>query len=185
MLDLGAFWGDSALVFSQNYNFNRIYSFEPDGKNYQALKATCQQFRLKNVIPVKKGVGAEVKRCPFCSRAAASQINARGDSSIEITTIDQFAAESPQPKTAGVIKMDIEGQEYDAICGATETIKRCRPILLISIYHTGRDFFDIKPLIEKICPDVYHFIVRKLDPFHLTLDTTLLAWPKRSYETGL
>jgi hypothetical protein len=32
--------------------------------------------------------------------------------------------------------------------GAEKTIKKDKPILLISVYHTGKDFFEIKPLLE-------------------------------------
>ena len=47
-----------------------------------------------------------------------------------------------------LIKRDVEWAEYDSILWAEETIKKYKPILLISIYHTPKDFFEIKPLID-------------------------------------
>ena len=48
----------------------------------------------------------------------------------------------------GLIKVDLEGAEQRFLKGAEKTIKAQKPLLLISIYHTPSDFFDIKPLIE-------------------------------------
>ena len=76
-----------------------------------------------------------------------------------------------------MIKMDIEGAELNAVKGAIETIKKFQPILLIAVYHTPQDFFEIKPLIENIAPN-YRSILKKLTPYHPTYETTLIAYPK-------
>ena len=68
---------------------------------------------------------------------------------IPCVSIDSFIDKLNRPKV-GFIKMDIEGGEYDAIDGAIETIKRDRPIMNISVYHRAKDFFEIKPMIEKL-----------------------------------
>lgn len=41
------------------------------------------------------------------------------------------------------MNLDIEGAEYPALCGAIEVIKRDRPILAISIYHSAEDLYRI------------------------------------------
>ena len=78
---------------------------------------------------------------------------------IEVTTIDTECKD----KKVGLIKMDIEGFEYFAIKGGLETIKRDKPVLLISIYHTGKDFFEIPPMI-KSCVSEYMFRYLDLMP---------------------
>ena len=60
-----------------------------------------------------------------------------------------------------LIKWDIEWLEYDSILGAQKIIKEYKPILLISIYHTWRDFYEIKPLIESWNLG-YKFMIRHL-----------------------
>lgn len=72
--------------------------------------------------------------------------------------------------------MDIEGAEWDAVHGAVETIKKFRPILLLSIYHTPTDFFQIKPFIEKLGCN-YRFVVRKLVPESFIAELMLIAYP--------
>ncbi|MDR0522244.1 MAG: FkbM family methyltransferase, partial [Planctomycetaceae bacterium] len=75
----------------------------------------------------------------------------------------------------GCIKMDIEGLESAAIHGAAETIKKFKPVLLISIYHTPDDFFSIKPFIEDLNLG-YRFLIRKLSPKRLDAETMLIGW---------
>jgi len=44
----------------------------------------------------------------------------------------------------------------------------------VSIYHTPREFFGAKPLIEDLGLG-YSFTVRRLDVFHPTTETVLIA----------
>jgi hypothetical protein len=52
-----------------------------------------------------------------------------------------------------MIKMDIEGAEYDALLGARQTIQRDRPILAICVYHTQNDIWRIPLLIRELVPN--------------------------------
>ena len=74
--------------------------------------------------------------------------------------------------------MDIEGAAKLAVLGALNTIKNYRPILVISIYHTPEEFFEIKPLIEKL--DIkYKFMIKNLNPIdYFEHETILLCVPK-------
>jgi hypothetical protein len=61
----------------------------------------------------------------------------------------------------GLIKLDVEGNELSSIKGAKKCIKKNKPILLISLYHTAKDFFEIKPMIEQMGLG-YKFRIRKV-----------------------
>ena len=78
----------------------------------------------------------------------------------------------------GCIKLDIEGLELETVRGAAETIVRCRPILLISIYHTAKDFFGVKPFIESLVED-YDFSVYHLDAREMLIEYMLIAVPRK------
>lgn len=49
-----------------------------------------------------------------------------------------------------IIKMDIEGAEYDALIGAKNTILRDKPILMISAYHKPEDLFVLPEFINSL-----------------------------------
>lgn len=60
---------------------------------------------------------------------------------VDVTTIDKFCTE--RNVFPDFIKMDIEGAELSALKGGMEIIKKYRPQLAISIYHSSEDFVNI------------------------------------------
>lgn len=74
---------------------------------------------------------------------------------VEIITLDSYVAE--HKIQVGFIKVDIEGFEMEFLKGAKETICTQKPTMLISIYHSLNDFFEIKPLIEFVESRLYFF----------------------------
>ncbi|MDR2773919.1 MAG: FkbM family methyltransferase [Tannerella sp.] len=162
-LDVGAFSGDSALMLL-NYSPQRIFAYEPVPHNYNNLAQTIDRNGLKDrIIPVNKGIGDRASTLKIDNKDGNSSFlpTYSGDKmeDVVLTTIDLECKD----KRIGIIKMDIEGFEYCAIEGALETIKRDKPVLLISIYHTGKDFFEIPPVIKKCVPE-YKLNIIDTDP---------------------
>jgi len=152
-IDGGAFIGDSALVLSE-YTKNKIYSFEVNPKNLELLHETIELNALNNVIPVQKALYDCEDKLTLNICGSASSLNKLhgidyDEKTITVQTIslDKFV-EDNNIKNIGLIKVDLEGAEQRFLKGAEKTIKAQKPLLLISIYHTPSDFFDIKPLIE-------------------------------------
>ncbi|MEM3394205.1 MAG: FkbM family methyltransferase, partial [Candidatus Methanomethylicia archaeon] len=56
-------------------------------------------------------------------------------------------------KKVDLIKMDIEGAEFDTLKGAVKTLKRDKPDLLVAIYHKGEHFFEIPGWLKKQVPE--------------------------------
>jgi hypothetical protein len=98
-------------------------------------------------------------------------INDHTTEKVYVTTIDKECVD----KKVGLIKMDIEGFEYYAIKGGLETIKRDKPVLLISIYHTGKDFFEIPPLLKSCVPE-YKFKYLDIDPHCFITDKIVAVY---------
>ena len=61
IIDVGASFGDSALVF-QGFSDKNIYSFEPTSEGYEALQETIKLNNATRIIPVKKALGASKSR---------------------------------------------------------------------------------------------------------------------------
>ena len=75
-----------------------------------------------------------------------------------------------------LIKMDVEGAEREAICGAAQTIRRYHPRLNIAAYHRGADFFQLPLLVHGLCPS-YRLYLRH-HPYVPAWDTNLYAAEK-------
>lgn len=134
VIDGGACSGDSALMFSEYDFVHKVYAFEPVKTSYEGLKKTLEINNCEKAEAIHKGLG---------DRCATAEI--MGENS-EIITVDEFAKD----KKIGCIKFDLEGMESQALQGCMETIKRDKPLLLICIYHTPKDFFEIKPMLEAL-----------------------------------
>jgi FkbM family methyltransferase len=171
VIDGGAFIGDSALVMNE-LGPSSIYCFEPDTSNCQDLEETIFHNRLGNVTIINAGLAAHKGTSTISGHASETKLIA-GNGTTQVTTIDSFCNELDI--TPALIKLDVEGLEYDVIEGALETIQRSRPLLIISVYHNPRDFFEIKPRLQRFALD-YEFMIRRLDPFHPTNETVLICY---------
>ncbi|MEI8389698.1 MAG: FkbM family methyltransferase [bacterium] len=181
IIDGGAFIGDTAIVFNK-YSPSKIYCFEPNEENFINLQITSKLNKLEDkIVPVQKGLGENVNELKlFGEGAGASLINNNDNyTTISVTDIDNFVfINDIKP---ALIKLDVEGFELETIKGALKTIKTFKPILLISLYHQPKDFFDIKPLIESL-ELKYNFMVRKIDPNHTTVETILIGYTEEEEE---
>lgn len=54
---------------------------------------------------------------------------------------------------ADVIKLDVEGAEYEALLGCRKTIETYRPRLMVSAYHRNEDLFALPLLIRRMHPE--------------------------------
>jgi FkbM family methyltransferase len=184
ILDIGAFIGDSALLFSQ-YTDKKVYSFEPLQDNYIYLTQTISLNNLTDkIIPEKialsshKGTDKIVATKEGTIAAKLSSVDrdplSHNDISevIKIDTLDNYCMLN-NIDSIGLISIDIEGAEQLFLNGAINSIKKFKPILLISIYHNPDDFFNIKPMIESWQLG-YHFTIRRY-PSACLVDTVLIC----------
>lgn len=77
-----------------------------------------------------------------------------GNSECEICSIDNTINEA-----VNFIKADVEGYELKMLQGAKEHIKKYKPKLAISIYHSPYDLFEIAEYIKTLVPE-YKFKIR-------------------------
>ncbi len=150
IIDAGGYVGDSALVF-QEYTNKKVYSFEPTTKNYNYMLKTIALNNAQKIVPVKYALGSKEETSEITIIGMASSIIGNEKTkfkheTINITTLDKYSEENNL--NVGLIKTDVEGFEGQLLQGAKKTIEKFKPTLMISIYHTGSDLLDIKPLIE-------------------------------------
>lgn len=172
-LDCGAFTGDSALMFDKDYNPSIIYSFEPIAENYEYLLETIKLNNLEKVIPVQKGLGEENCIVNFSSISMTSYINEEGNEKVELISIDEFVRE--HDLSIGLIKIDVEGYEFEVLKGAKKTIEKFKPVLLISIYHHPEELFGTKNFIQEMVPD-YKFKIKQLADIRPLGEIHLIMW---------
>lgn len=183
-LDIGAYIGDTAIFFQKKYHPDKIYAYEPVRENAEQLEKTVSKNNTDRIIVVQKGIGdkeegvdihinpSQMSSCSVNDSVAKSNLQTE-KRKIYLTTIDHEC----QNHRVGLIKMDIEGAEFSAIKGGLETIKRDKPVLLISLYHTGKDFFEIPPILKSAVPQ-YQFRFLNIGLVDPLVEKILVAYPK-------
>ena len=179
IIDAGGYVGDTALLFS-SYTDKSIHVFEASPSNMDIIRETIRLNQLENIVPVSKALGENSGTATFSlgERNSCNSLverpgyNYPNHIEVPVITLDDYVRENNLE--VGLIKVDIEGGEQLLLKGAVETIRTQHPILLISIYHSANDFFEIKPMIEKMC-DKYTFRIIKPANSAIVIETILLA----------
>ena len=179
IIDAGGYVGDTALLFS-SYTDKSIHVFEASPSNMDIIRETIRLNQLENIVPVSRALGEKSGTATFSlgERNSCNSLverpgyNYPNHIEVPVITLDDYVRENNLE--VGLIKVDIEGGEQLLLKGAVETIRTQHPILLISIYHSANDFFEIKPMIEKMC-DKYTFRIIKPANSAIVIETILLA----------
>jgi FkbM family methyltransferase len=175
-VDCGAYTGDTLADFALNgYLFEAIAVFEPDPFNFSQLIRNTS--RDKNITRLPCALGARTENVIFqVNKSMGSRIiDVPKEKGGEMQSVLCVALDDVLPTFApNLIKMDIEGAEYDALLGARHIIERYRPSLAISIYHCRDHLWTIPFLLEswKLC---YRLHIR----YHTctSTDIVLYAFP--------
>ena len=132
-VDVGGNIGLHTVRFAQK--FKQVHSFEPTDINFECLQKNTEP--LDNVILHKIGIGdkadtlaiqlpADTDNCGNFSLVDFDKSdNLMIEQSIEIKTLDSFNL-SPD-----LIKIDVQGFDYNVLVGAVNTIKLHRPVIII------------------------------------------------------
>lgn len=151
-IDCGAYHGESTREF---INWCRgtdyqVIAFEPDRESYIQYK--------KNVEPLEKitvinAAAFDRKGKEYFNNTGtkSASIDKNGDVEIETLTIDEIAGDAD----ITFIKMDVEGVEMKALGGAQNLIKRCSPVLAVSLYHNPEDIVDVMDFCLRLNSDYY------------------------------
>jgi FkbM family methyltransferase len=153
-LDCGAYDGDTIRNLIDNQiEFDRIEAVEADSQSFARLAdfLTTLEPKFSNRIRLHQcAVGARRGTVRFDDTGRVdSKVSDDGRILIDMVPIDVMFAK----KHVSMIKMDIEGGEYDALIGAQQVIQRDRPILAICVYHSQEDIWRVPLLIHKLCPE--------------------------------
>lgn len=168
-VDLGAYNGDSIremLEYTRG-KYHRIIAVEPDRKNYKKLVKfvgdtpsvqcyQCTAWCVDTELSVASKTGRQ------------STVAAEG-AMTPARAVDNLLAGNP----VTLLKMDVEGAEREALWGASRSIARYAPKLMISLYHRNEDIYELPLLVKKINPR-YRLFIRHL-PYIPAWETSLYA----------
>lgn len=173
-VDVGAYIGDTTLDYIKIYNnYKKIYCYEITNYTMAILKNNLGEY--KNIVYKNKAVSCENSILYLKNslvNSSANQVDNNGEIEIETVSLDNDILEK-----IDMIKMDIEGSEYNALIGAKNHIINDNPILLISVYHNNEDLWKLPKLIYEYNNN-YNFYLRYYGNNIFPTEIVLFATPK-------
>lgn len=157
ILDCGAFIGDTAQEFlKMTENTGKIYCFEPFEENYMKLEEWINEYDLEQNVKAYclavsdfegvMNISADEEISTRANIRSSSKLNKQ----VKVECIDNLLNEFGQ---INFIKMDVEGEEINALNGAKTAITKYRPKMMISAYHMTKHLWEIPLLVHDICPE--------------------------------
>lgn len=176
-VDCGAYFGKVVKQFTKISagRYNEIFAIEPDYANLNILKGQLDNIRNTTIINCAlsdiNGKGKFYQGFGF-----ASTLHKNGNKEVKIVTLDSLELKPT------FIKMHLEGGELKALKGGIRTIKKYRPILVVTIYHNIDGLWRIPLyLLNKL--ENYLYLIR-LHSWGGT-GAVLYAIPQEKFKTKL
>ena len=168
VIDGGAFIGDTMVLFRNLFPASPLYAFEPSTDSYKQLcellkddiasgRLTAKQLALGDKpgsITLQKTHTDADSRASTIMEFNKPELNEQ----VEMITLDDFVKE--HQVQVGLLKLDVEGAEPTILQGALNTIKEQKPLLIIAMYHTPEEFYELKPYLESLNLG-YKFMIRR------------------------
>lgn len=151
-LDLGAYTGDTALVFDRlNPVRGKIIAVEPDKRNFRKLISNTAEF--DDIYHVNAACSDRDGTVSFdYSKGRGAHISENGEKTVS-RSVDGLVGEYGIDCGKLFIKADVEGNELDVINGAQNTVRKYAPGLCIACYHRNEDLFSLPLRVLKLYPD--------------------------------
>ena len=137
--DIGAWIGPTTLFAARRSR--QVYAFEPDPDAYRYLLWNLKLNHAHNVVPFHAALGTETGLRQLwgaegrLGTSTSSLVPAAGQPSVTIPTIswNDWIAQV-RPGRIDVIKVDIEGGEFDLIPALRDYLAAERPVLHLSLH---------------------------------------------------
>ncbi len=152
-VDCGAYIGDTfdaLLKYAEDVKSDIAYyaGFEPDRENYKELERTVRKQKNLEYRLYPYALCDEKRNLFFNMLGSTASSVENGDSNNRLAVTGMPLDEIEFSIIPSHIKMDIEGEEYNALLGADKLIREHKPALAICIYHRPEDIYDIIKLID-------------------------------------
>lgn len=177
--DVGAHIGLYTIFLAQKVgNAGRVIAFEPDETVAFNLEKSIAHNKLENVVLIKKALGnsrgmATLYQGETIGNTSLVKTYEKtvGENQVPVITADELVLENNLPIPT-LVKMDIEGYEYDALLGMQETLRHrdCR-ILCLEIHPgilpEGVTEDDIMALLQRLGFVTITARQRELNSYHV------------------
>lgn len=145
VIDAGANMGVFSIFAAVNHPRASIHAFEPTPSTFEVLRENTKYY--PNIKIYNFGLGEKEKKASILlASGSGGNYIGEGGIPVQIKTIDSFNL------PADFVKMDTEGYEANILRGVAETLRKYKPIIVMSAYHKPNDKIELPALLNGIAP---------------------------------
>ena len=159
VLDIGANIGTFCCEIASIFPSYTIHAFEPVSLTFSELEENIKLNNFKNIVthnigisdnsgvvegqtPKIKGPAGHITLSEQVEKLRSGNV-IHNKTSYKVATLDSFNFED-----VSLIKIDVEGMEYEVFLGAVDTIKKCRPVIIFEAWNRDWFYEKRKKLLE-------------------------------------
>jgi FkbM family methyltransferase len=136
VIDVGANLGNHTVFFAAVMKARAVVSFEANPKTFEALSETIRVNGLSNVGARNQAVSNHAGRVRIHTEHAPDSLNLAyvtpsANGAIVAVRLDDVSCDGK----VTLIKVDVEGHEFEVLAGAAQLLQRDRPVLCIEMHH--------------------------------------------------
>jgi len=160
-LDIGAYKGETSLLLADRLasgeRGGRVYAVEFGVDQVNALRRNLQRnaelakriHLIANPLWSQSDMTVYMTGSDIGTKIGFENPGGEDCRQFQTLTLDDMVEKHAIPKVS-MIKMDVEGAEYPILLGARETLRRHKPLLALSIYHSHEDFSRIPQFLDTL-----------------------------------
>lgn len=133
-LDIGGCVGMMAVPLAQHYK--SVFTFEISPIIRECLKLNTQNYSNITVVDFGTSNHNGFEKFQKNEFSGLSSIKSNGTEMLPVRTVDSFKF-----KRVDLIKIDVEGHEYQTLLGSVNTLKKSKPIVITEI-HSDRSRYN-------------------------------------------
>ena len=133
--DIGANYGNYALIWAKLYHA-KVIAFEPLKSSFDKAKANLKLNQDTTIDLYDLGIGNDTGLFETAIDGSMISIHGTEHTFMNIIKLDNFISDIDAPKP-DLIKIDIEGMEYEALIGMMRTLAIYQPKVIIET-HTSK-----------------------------------------------
>jgi FkbM family methyltransferase len=199
LLDCGSNYGFYSFYVASLSSHNQVLAFEASPKTFNTFKENLELNNFKNIsyrnLAIDEISGKSISFYESLndweSSATHNNFNNNKITTVETTTIDKELSNKNLSNFSVIIKLDIEGNEFNAIQGGVDTILKYEPLITIELskYNLNNKIYNFD-YFRKFLNDTKYKIyddkliqvnietlidkINNLDRFHKTIGNYLL-----------
>jgi FkbM family methyltransferase len=160
IIDCGAYIGLSILYFKELFPNSEIIGFEPDPQNFDTLSKNIESFGYNNIEIYNKAIWINNEDVSFSQTGTmSSSINGLYEN-VKKINVQSIRLKDLLIDRIDLLKIDIEGVEYDVIKDCSENLKFADKIF-IEYHGFFNESFKLIELLEILNKNEFNFYIKE------------------------